>query len=126
MKPALLAVEPYRVAHPLGGMGDATNGVALIPGPRRHLRVIFSGGDNWDHVSVSTPGQPPTWEEMCFIKDLFFESEECVVQFHPPRSVYKNQHRSCLHMWRWQGGSFPMPDLGLVTAAPAPPERTSE
>lgn len=115
MKAVLLGVEQYRVPHPTGDMGDATNGAALIPGPAlRGLRVIFSDGAGWDHVSVSTPGRPPTWEEMCFVKDLFFDPEECVVQFHPPASVYVNRHKSCLHLWRKQDGSFPLPEIWMV------------
>ena len=35
------------------------------------LRVLFSDGLGWDHVSVSLADRCPTWAEMCFIKDLF-------------------------------------------------------
>ena len=115
MKFALLGVEPYRINHPLAGYGDAGNGAAQIPGPEdRVLTVIFSNGEGWDHVSVSRPGRPPSWAEMCFVKDLFFEPEECVIQFHPPRSVYKNQHERCLHLWRKQDEAFPLPPLEFV------------
>ncbi len=67
-----------------------------IPGPNnRTLRVIASSGlidpdIPWDHVSVSTTERCPNWPEMCFIKDLFFDEEETVMQLHPPRSQWIN------------------------------------
>ena len=41
-----------------------------------------------------------TGSEMCFVKDLFWDDEETVVQFHPPRSEYVNYHPYCLHLWK--------------------------
>lgn len=66
-------------------------------------------GPPWEHVSVSTTQRTPTWEEMCFIKDLFFAPEECVVQFHPPKSQYVNHHPNCLHLWKPVGVDIPLP-----------------
>lgn len=54
----------------------------------------------WEHVSVSTPIRCPTWEEMCWVKSLFFRPEETVIQFHPAESDYVNNHEFCLHLWR--------------------------
>jgi hypothetical protein len=73
--------------------------------PPSLLLVIASDGidpdaENWEHVSVSAHGRPPFWEEMAYIKDLFWEPEETVIQFHPPRSKYINCHPWCLHLWR--------------------------
>ncbi|WP_456813633.1 MULTISPECIES: DUF7694 domain-containing protein [unclassified Bradyrhizobium] len=45
---------------------------------------------SWEHVAVSTPRRCPNWEEMCFVKDLFWNEEECVMQLHPPHSQYVN------------------------------------
>ncbi len=64
----------------------------------------------WEHVSVSFGGRAkrcPTWEEMCWVKRLFFEDEEVVVQFHPPESTYVNEHPFCLHLWRYAEGDLP-------------------
>ncbi len=66
-------------------------------------------GQPWEHVSVSTNSRPPNWEEMCFIKDLFWEAEDCVVQSHPPRSEYIDCHPYCLHLWRPCVDKFPRP-----------------
>lgn len=67
------------------------------------LKVVcspFDGEKEWEHVSVSLPNRCPTWEEMCYIKDLFWDETQTVVQFHPPKSEYINNHRYCLHLWR--------------------------
>lgn len=69
------------------------------------LRIVASGADagdteGWEHVSISTRHRPPNWQEMCFVKALFWEAEECVIQFHPPESVYVNNHPHCLHLWK--------------------------
>ena len=68
----------------------------------------------WEHVSVSTPERTPTWEEMTLVKDLFWSEEECVVQFHPPRSVYVNKHPYCLHLWRNVAQEYALPPRGLL------------
>jgi hypothetical protein len=68
----------------------------------------------WEHVSVSLPDRAPTWEEMSWIKDLFWKEEECVVQYHPPRSQYVNYHPFCLHLWRPTRKPIPMPPSILV------------
>jgi hypothetical protein len=94
-------------------------GAFLIQGPcGRKLKIITSGpGDTefgWEHVSVSGERHPPNWEEMCFVKDLFWEDEECVMQLHPPKSNYVNYHPHCLHLWRPIDGFIPTPDSALV------------
>lgn len=56
----------------------------------------------------------PTWAEMCILKDLFWEREDLVVQFHPPESEYVNNHPSVLHLWRPVGEQLPAPPSILV------------
>ena len=46
---------------------------------------------------------------MCFVKTVFWDREDCVVQFHPPESEYVNDHPFCLHLWR---------PVGVVIARP--------
>jgi hypothetical protein len=93
----------------------------LIQGPcGEKLLIVASGADDddvaaegWEHVSVSVKRRVPNWQEMCFVKDLFWFEEECVVQFHPPKSEYVNNHPYVLHLWRHKDG-FPMPPSILV------------
>ena len=77
------------------------------------LRMGYSGL-RWEHVSVSRSDRLPTWREMCTIKDMFWDGEDCVVQFHPPRSEYVNFHTWCLHLWRLIDHPFPQPPSWLV------------
>lgn len=78
--------------------------------------VIASNIEGWDHVSVTCPKEKrcPTWEEMSFIKDLFFEPEETAYQYHPPHSQYVNTHPYCLHIWKKQGFEMPLPPLDMI------------
>ena len=92
------------------------NGAFFIPSRPGHppIRVVASDGMGWEHVSVSLPGRCPTWDEMCRIKAMFWDDDDCVVQYHPPRSEYVNNHPYCLHLWRQIGAEFPLPDSILV------------
>ena len=106
--------DKYRV--PLyGSMGNATNGAFKIPlKSGKTANVIASDGAGWEHVSVSLHNRCPTWGEMCQIKALFWDDEDCVVQFHPPKSQYVNFHPYCLHLWRQIGVDTPVPDSLLI------------
>lgn len=46
---------------------------------------------------------------MCWLKDQFWDEEECVVQFHPPRSDYVNNHPFVLHLWKPLAVEMPRP-----------------
>lgn len=97
-------------------------GAFFVQGPcGEQLKIVASGADEddemsagWEHVSVSTRRRPPNWQEMCFVKDLFWLEEECVIQFHPPRSEYVNNHPHCLHLWRPHDNHIRLPPSGLV------------
>ncbi len=98
-----------------GSTGDSTCGVfKLRPGHGLTLRIVASIDNNWEHVSVSTEGRCPTWEEMHMVKRMFFADEETVMQLHPPESVYLNVHPFCLHLWRPVGQEIPRPPAWMV------------
>lgn len=81
---------------------------------RRVLTVIASDVRGWEHVSVSMPERCPTWDEMCFIKDLFWGPEDWAMQYHPEESEYVNNHPNCLHLWCPIHESFPKPPSILI------------
>lgn len=99
---------------------DGLNGAFEIMGPcGAALHIIASDGidpvaENWEHVSVSIGRRPPNWQEMSFVKSLFWDDDECVVQFHPAKSDYINIHDHVLHLWRHRVLPFPMPPKILV------------
>lgn len=102
-----------------GSDPDDKFGCFLIPTGLQKpvLTVVCSpmdDGTEWQHVSVSSKNWTPTWEIMCKIKDLFWDPEVVVVQYHPKKSDYVNNHPHCLHMFHWNKGDFPMPERARV------------
>lgn len=87
--------------------GDGGDGWVAIRG--NVFSVRYSNGGGWDHVSVSHRTRCPSWNEMCIIKDIFFDEEECCVEYHPSKSNYVNIHPNCLHIWKPQNRSIPVP-----------------
>jgi len=118
-------LEDYRIreGHYASAPGKPY-GVFDMPGPcGERLTIVATDGNDptappeqraWEHVSVSTKRRIPNWIEMCYVKQLFWEPEECVVQFHPPESRWVDNFSRCLHLWRWKAGNFPAPPDILV------------
>jgi hypothetical protein len=106
----------FRVRTGLLGSDETlgNNGAFLIPFRSYTFSVVASDELGWEHVSVSLPSRCPNWEEMCYIKELFWEDTECVVQFHPSKDDYVNNHNYCLHLWKQLGVEFPKPHYLLV------------
>jgi hypothetical protein len=107
----------------------AYGGAFMVPAPhsrnglRRHsfIRVIASSGkdqteDNfkWDHVSASLPDRCPTWEEMDYLKRLFFKPDEVCFQLHMPPNENISNHPYCLHIWRPLEAKIPLPPSIMV------------
>lgn len=82
--------------------------------PLKVMASPFDGQEEWEHVSASLPNRCPTWEEMAYLKSLFWKPEDTVLQFHPPESEYVNNHRYCLHLWRNTKTQIPTPPSILV------------
>lgn len=123
---------------------DGNNGCFDVesPEPGWRLALICSDGAEvperddwqWEHVSVhayreqridvvgllgrgSKAGlkqRTPTWKEMAFIKGLCWDAEDVVVQFHPKKSEYVNNHPHVLYLWRPTRVDIPTPPPELV------------
>jgi hypothetical protein len=99
------------------------NGFFVIPHYKISLYFFqcqVSDGLGWQHVSISLikehinrkkemVNRCPTWEEMCFIKSIFWDDEEPVMQLHPPKSQWVNNHPYCLHLWKPNNIDIPLP-----------------
>lgn len=113
-----IKLDKYRVSNPVFESDSGANwGAFEIDRRGVKLTVISSGTDEtygWEHVSVSHRFRTPTWEEMCFVKDLFWKDDETVVQFHPPKSMYVNNHPHCLHLWRPLGRDIVLPPIETI------------
>ena len=81
-----------------------TFGTEMKIGPKSIIgSVVWSPNEaGWEHVSFSPydHSKTPSWDDMCYLKDVFFDEEEEVIQIHPKRSEYVNIMQNCLHLWR--------------------------
>lgn len=104
------------------------HGVPMAPGhgyfqlpslsaPKTSLVVVAANDLGWEHVSVSARHNKkvriPTWEEMCQIKDIFWDDEDVVVQYHPKKSEYVSNY-PVLHLWRPTEVGMPTPPAIMV------------
>lgn len=60
----------------------------------------------YEHISVSPTkkSKMPTWNDMAYLKDIFFEDEEEAYQIIPKKSQYVNIKENCLHIWKPMNG----------------------
>lgn len=112
-------LEEGRIRHGQFGTDASwgSYGAFFIHGPcGEELKIVSSGGDEtgWEHVSISTRRRTPNWREMCFVKDLFWDDTETVLQLHPPKADYINNHPHCLHLWKPLKAEIPLPPSILV------------
>ena len=97
------------------------NGVFIFSSKGINLFCLVSDDGGWEHVSVSIRSKNnrlikrcPTWEEMCIVKDLFWDEAEAVCQFHPQKKDYINKHEYCLHLWKMKDRNFELPPRAFV------------
>lgn len=101
---------------------DGNNGFFIIP----HYRIagyelrVGASDELWEHLSVTVARKNknadrcPTWEEMCWVKNLFWTEDDCVIQYHPVKSQYVNVHEYCRHLWRPVGIEIPVPPKEFI------------
>ena len=80
--------------------GDGMGGHYYDRISEKNLNFIFSYQLGWEHLSVSMPSRTPNWEQMCRMKDIFWNEDETCVEYHPAKNQYVNMHSHCLHIWR--------------------------
>ena len=119
------APEQFRVTkgdpRTISTIEDGNNGVFIIKAQGLHYVCIASDGYEWEHVSVSilkknmvTIKRTPTWEEMCMIKDIFWDDEDVVIQYHLAKKDYVNMHPYVLHLWKKINYDIPTPPSIMV------------
>lgn len=90
------------------------SGIVIHPLIKNRMVFVASWNGGWEHVSVSFNHRCPTWDEMCIVKDIFWNKDECVIQFHPPEESYVDMHKYCLHLWKKEGEEFGLPELRMI------------
>ena len=83
----------------------------LIPRNNATLEVITSTSMGWEHVSIvviqnDRDTRQPTYEEMVFVKGLFWDNDEISLEIHPKKSEYVNVNPDCLHLWKRIGEDY--------------------
>ena len=83
-------------------LGSSIGGLIKLPDSGTCSVMFGENEDGWEHVSVSPKHKfrIPTWNDMCYLKDVFFDEEEEVYQIHPKKSEYVNLSENCLHLWK--------------------------
>lgn len=94
---------------------DGISGVIYMPS-RWEGSIIVSNCAGWEHVSVAPRKKHimPSWDDMCFIKNLFRNEDEAVIQIHPAKSEYVSNVPNCLHLWRCSYKEMVLPPKILV------------
>lgn len=92
------------------------NGYFMVPLDGEIYFVRISDGLGWRHLSVSNAQHKvlPPWQAMCRLKDMFFGDESWVVQYHPAKEDYVNDHPFTLHLWEPLNEELPKPPVFLV------------
>ena len=95
---------------------DGFNGLFFLMVDGKSVKALASDGHGWKHISVSYMERdyPPSWTVMCKVKDLFWEPEDWVVQYHPAKSEYISKHPGCLHLWQPLNEKLPTPPSIMV------------
>lgn len=124
----------YRIrTHPQLGSEDSIGNKGAFQIPYLGITTLFCIADDgvlndngvplppehsWEHVSVSAREhltvRTPTWDEMVYVKNRFWDREDCVLEFHPPRSEYVNVHPHVLHLWRLRNFNQPRPPTWMI------------
>jgi hypothetical protein len=121
--------DGYRdVTHPIFGStsADGNNGAFHVPSPEPGWILALICSDDadpdvpWEHVSVhayrgkGSTQRTPSWKEMHYIKTLCWDDEDVVMQLHPRKSEYVNNHPHTLHLWRPTRTTIPTPPRSTV------------
>lgn len=83
-------------------IGPLNGALIKLPDCGTCSAVWCENENGYEHVSVSPKHKfrIPSWEDMCTLKEIFFEDEEEVYQIHPKKSEYVNLSKNCLHLWK--------------------------
>lgn len=105
--------EKHRVTmKQYGTAGDAHNGCFMFP--QKGLFVIISAGEGWEHASVSRKSRMPSYEDMVFVAEQFWDKDDTLMQLRVPAEDHVNVSNFCLHWWRPIEEEIPRPPGWMV------------
>jgi hypothetical protein len=101
--------ERFRVADPISGefSHDEKSGFFQMKFGEKLFFIVVNEIDGWQHVIVSSAQKEPSWKEMCYFRDKFFELDETVIQFckSPTRKI-----KNTCELWS-PAPNFELPNL---------------
>ncbi len=93
-------------------------GIFEIPlNKKETVSVIADNGisfPEWEHLSVSTSKRFLTNEEIHFIKDIFFNDDEIVIQIYSKNNIVKSKKNYCIHLWKLKTEDIPLPPMYML------------
>lgn len=106
-------MERYRTPHPVTGeLGDERNGLFIVKA--MGLKMICSVGMGWEHLSVSRSSRVPSYDDLVWCKNQFWDPEDCIMQLMVPASEHINVNNNTLHLWRPLNEKIPRPPWIMV------------
>lgn len=113
-------INTHRVEF-MGMLGDDKCGAFKIKYNNIFLNIIAADNHGWEHVSISIVNfegnqieRCPKWHEMKYVKELFFNDDETVIQIHPPVSDNVSINDYVLHLWRNKNQKIEMPPKYMI------------
>ena len=92
------------------------NGAFIVPLEGHMWQVLISDGMGFRHLSATNAQKSmlPSWNVMCRLRDYFFADDAWVMQLHPPKDEYINDHPYVLHLWESLNDPIPIPPNFMV------------
>jgi len=75
--------------------------------------VESHGGRLWAHVSIARRHSPPTYADLCYLKEHWLGDCRALMVF-PPAAVHVNIHPHCLHLFAAMDGVDGLPEFSRV------------
>lgn len=99
----------------------STTGIAVMASD------LMINGKRWYHVSASRKARMPSYEDLVWVKEVFFGEDQPAYQVFPKKSEHRNFHPFCLHLWAClDGDPFPDPFLERANEVDPPAESHPE
>jgi hypothetical protein len=105
------ACSAYTATRNIGGGGVGTKSRAV----KMYVLAGTCVKDNklWYHVSFSRLDRiMPTYQDLTWIKQVFFGDEFWAIQVFPKKEHYVSDHNTTLHLWHCLE-EFPLPDFRM-------------
>jgi len=103
-------LDRFKVVNPTSGREGSE--YFIINYKRYHLIVEAHQGDGWEHVSVHLDGPQryPNWYELNFVKELFWDDVETVLQYYHKHDTDISKKKK-LHLWSKQNFEYELPPI---------------